>query len=249
MFHALTRSPLFPTGAALALALALAAPAGHAASSQLQAFADSGNVPLAPWHVMGLPHQHKPFTRFAVLDLDGRRALRVEAESSYGLLVHTLHADPAPQNLSWRWRVDEPNLAVDLRSRQGEDSALKVCVLWDMPIERVPFVERQMLRVARGTSDVPLPAASVCYVWDAHLPVGTQLESPFTHRLRFIVLRSGDDSLQHWVSERRDIAADFFALFGAETDALPALIGVAVGADADNTHGHSLGWVAEMVLD
>ncbi len=231
------------------LLVALAAAASGAAPPPLQPFASSGSAPLAPWRVLGLPHQHKPFTRFTVTTLDGHQALRVEADSSYGLLVHTLHENPVPRYLSWLWRVDELNPDVDLRRRSGEDSALKVCVLWDMAIDRVPFFERQILRVARATSDVPLPAASVCYVWDAHLPVGTQLDSPFTHRLRFIVLRSADDALHQWAAERRDIGADFQALFGHETSSLPALIGVAVGADADNTHGHSLGYAAQMVLE
>lgn len=212
-------------------------------------FAASGSTPGAPWRVVGLPHQSKPFTRFAVVDLDGHRALRVEADASYGNLVHPLETAEALHHLAWQWRVDEPNPAADLRSRQGDDIALKVCTLWDLPIERVPFFERQVLRLARAHAGEALPAATVCYVWDAHLPPGTELPSPFTRRLRYVVLRSGGDPIHAWTSERRDIAADFMRLFGAETPELPVLLGIAVGADADNTRGHSLAHATDLVLE
>jgi len=195
-----------------------------------------------------LPRQTKPFTRFSVVDLDGHRALRVEADSSYGNLVHPLHLTVSHGHLAWQWRVDEPNRAVDLHARRGDDTALKVCVLWDMPIDRVPFFERQVLGFMRARAGDPLPAATVCYVWDAHLPVGTELDSAFTRRLRYIVLRSGQDPLHEWTAERRDLAADYLKLFGSEFDHLPPIIGVAVGADADNTRGHSLGHAADVVL-
>jgi hypothetical protein len=230
------------------LSCLLAAPL-MASGAVLQPFAGSGSAPAAPWRVVGLPGQTKPFTRFSVVDLDGLHALRVEADSSYGNLVHPLHLAQPPHHLAWTWRVDEPNPAADLHAREGEDIAMKVCTLWDLPLDRVPFFERQMLRVARSRSGEPIPAATVCYVWDAHLPPGTELVSPFTGRLRFLVLRSEGDALHHWEHERRDIAADFMKLFGKEAAELPALVGVAVGADADNTHRHSVGHAAELQLE
>jgi hypothetical protein len=219
-----------------------------AAGNQLQPYAAAGSAPAAPWHSAGLPQQAKPFTKFSVVELDGKRALRVEAVESYGNLVHSLQIEKATQKLSWRWRVEVLNTAANLRVKEGDDSALKVCALWDLPLENVPFVERQIMRIARAKTAEPLPAATVCYVWDARLAEGTELDSPYTHRLRYVVLRSGDKP-QQWLSERRDIGADFLKLFGSESATLPPLIGIAVGADADNTHGRSLGYVADLLLE
>ena len=42
---------------------------------------------------------------------------------------------------------------------------------------------------------------------------------------------------------------DFRKLFGTEIESLPPIIGIAVGADADNTHGHSLAHVADLLLE
>lgn len=231
--------------AALPLAAALHV---QAEGPLLQPLGAAGEPPPAPWHRAGLPHQRKPFTQFSVVDLDGRRALRIEADSSYGNLVHALRVDAGALKLSWQWRVDQLLEAADLRQKSGDDIAAKVCVFFDEPMAQVPFVERQLLRMARAASDEPLPAATVCYVWDAHLPEGSALYNAYTHRVRYIVVHSGPAQLRRWVAERRDVAADFLLLFGDESPQVPAIVGVGVGADADNTHGRSLAYVADLVL-
>lgn len=239
----MTRSPsrLYRLLAAFGL---LASPIIAAAA--LQPFAGSGSEPAPPWRVVGLPRQAQPVTGFSIVELEGRQALRVAAQASYGNLVHPLRLASPPAHLAWNWRVDRPNTAADLRRRDGDDSALKVCTLWDMPLRQVPFFERQLLRLARSRTNEPLPSATVCYVWDSKLPRDTELVSTYTGRLRYLVLRGAGDPLQRWAQERRDIAADFLRLFGADTNRLPPLVGVAVGADADNTRMHSLGHLADL---
>lgn len=206
--------------------------------------------PPSPWRVAGLPKQRKPFTRFDIMPLDGRQVLRVQADGSYGNLVHELpHTVPAPgSRLRWRWRLDQPLLDADLRLRSGDDTALKVCLLFDMPVENLGFVDRQMLRLARSASGEHLPAATLCYVWDHALPPGTLLNNAYTSRLRVLVLDSGEQRLGQWVSHQRDVAADFRLAFGRESATLPPLEAVLIGADADNTGGQSRAYVGDVTL-
>ena len=214
----------------------------------LHAFGSMGSEPSPPWRVIGLPKQGKPFTTFSIAELDGKPALKVEADKSYGNLVEPLKWLSASAHLSWRWRVDQLLPAADLRVKEGDDTAIKVCVMFDLPIDNLSFGDRMVLRVARSQTDDVLPGATVCYVWDAHLPVGTTMPSPFTSRLRYMVLESGSARRGQWVDERRDVAADFLRLFGDESKTVPTIVGVAVGADADNTQGHSVAYVRELVL-
>jgi Protein of unknown function (DUF3047) len=83
-------------------------------------------------------------------------------------------------------------------------------------------------------------------VWDHLLPRDTLLDNAFTRRLRFIVLRSAQDGLAQWKSERRDIAADFRRAFGDELAELPAVTAVFIGADSDNTHADTIAFVAAL---
>ena len=244
------------TAALLAASLLWPAPAaaqaGEApATARLVPWPASGASAPAPWRPAGLPRQKAPFTAFSIVTLDGRRALRIEAENSYGNLLHPLRVDAAAaRHLSWRWQVERLNEAADLHQRGGDDTTIKLCALFDLPLDKVPFVERQVLRAARSMTDDLVPAASICYVWDDRLPVGTELPSAFTGRLRYVVLQSGSSRVGQWVSERRDLVADFQRLFGKESGGqVPPLIGIAVGADADNTRQRSVAHVADLLLE
>jgi len=245
------RRPLAGAGLVLGLGLGLWLTPGlvGAGGPLLVQPAGPGDVPPAPWHLVGLPQQSKPFSKFSVVNLDGQRALRVEAQASYGNLVHPVLENPGAHRLSWRWRLDEPIPGADLRRKDGDDSPIKVCALFDLATSAVPFVERQVLRVARLRSGETLPAASVCYVWDARLAPGTVLDNAFTRRVRMVVLRGPESPLHSWVSEQRDVWADFKRLFGDEAGEVPPLVGIAIGADADNTQGHSLAHVGSITLE
>ncbi len=209
----------------------------------------SGNEPPAPWRAVGLPGQKEVATRFDRVEIEGRRVLRLQADRSYGNLLHALAPGDSGRWLSWRWRVDEPNVRTDLRSKSGDDAAVKICVLFDLPASAVPFFERQLLRLARQRSQEPVPAATLCYVWDNQLPAGTELDNPYSRRLRLIVLRGQGTPVAAWQQERRDVRADFLRLFGDEASEVPTIVAIGVAADADNTRGRSLAYVADLMFE
>ena len=225
----------------------------------------SGAAP-APWRVAGLPGQSKssapavPTTRFDITPLDTRQVLRMQTDASYGNLVHALPgiALASGTQLRWSWRLDKPLPNADLRQKRGDDSPLKVCLLFDVPLAKLSFLDRNMLSFARSVSGEKLPSATLCYVWDHLLPAGTVLSNAYTSRVRMIVLDSGDKRLGQWVKHQRDVAADFKLAFGSDSssdkstekssDVLPALDGVLVGADSDNAGGQSLAFVGDITL-
>jgi hypothetical protein len=202
----------------------------------------------APWRVVGLPKQDFPLTRFTAETVDGRAAVRIEAERSYGNLVHPVEPPDGGRTLSWTWRLDTPITGADLRRKAGDDAALKVCALFDLPLEALGMIESAKMRMARAVSGEWLPAATLCYVWDPALPVGTLLPNAHSPRLRWIVARGAGTPLGGWQAETRDLHADFLRAFGDEAREVPPLKAIALGADADNTGGRSLGFVAAPAL-
>lgn len=234
---------------ALTLACALGAAATGAAAAELASPIGTGPAPAPPWRVVGLPQQAKPLTQFAVAELDGQRLLRIEADHAYGTLVHDLkHARAG--TLTWRWRVDQAPAGADLHKKSGDDAALKVCAMFDMPLADVPFIERQLLRLASARVGEKLPTATLCYVWDAQLAQGTLLNNAYTRRVRFVVTHGTPG---RWHDERHDLAADFRRAFGDEwhggaSDTTPALAAIVIGADSDNTGTRSLAWLGDLTL-
>lgn len=209
----------------------------------------------AGWVFQGLPDQTLPRTRYDVAVDDGSPVLRVSAEGSYGHLVHTLPVPRPAGLLQWRWRLDQGNPAADLRQRQGDDNPIKVCASFALPPQKVPFFERQLLRLAQTRTGQPLPLATLCYVWDLREAAGVVLDNAYTRRVRLWVLQSGQPAMssggaQAWMAERRDLAADFRIAFGDEWPAsagpVPAVTAVWVSGDADNTGGRSVARVANL---
>lgn len=221
------------------------APPPKADAPALLAPLAADGAPPPPWRVAGLPDQPMPLTRFAVVTLEGRHALRIDAEASYGNLVHPVSGGT---HLSWRWRLEQPIAGADLRRKEGDDAALKVCAMFDLPLDALPFWERQKMRIARAAAGEALPAATLCYVWDPALPAGTVLPNAYTPRLRWLVLQGRGSALGAWQAEARDLQADFRRVFDDTAPPVPPLAAIAVGADADNTGGRSLGFVADLAL-
>ncbi len=217
----------------------------------LQSFANAApGTPPPPWRTVGLMGKKKPVTEFRIVPLDGQAVLSVRTAKSYGTLVHVLpgNVPGASTTLAWSWRLDEPLVGTDLRQKAGDDAALKVCALFDLPLERLGLMERNLLRWARALSGEALPAAVLCYVWDTHLPSGTVLTNAYTARLRYVVVSAADAPLGQWVNQRRNLQQDFLRAFGKESPTVPPLVAVVVGADADNTAGTSQGYLRDLVL-
>jgi hypothetical protein len=202
----------------------------------------------AGWRVVTLPAQKPPVTRYTAERVDGRDAVRVEAAASYGNLVYGLPGVAAPRTLRWAWRMGQPNAAADLRVKSGDDAAVKVCLSFDLPMSAVPFVERQLLRLARSRTGENLPAATLCWVWAGAEERGTRLDNAYSRRVRTIVLRNRSDAPGPWQAESRDVAADFLRAFGDESPTVPPLTAVIVAGDADNTGGRSLAHVTDLAF-
>jgi hypothetical protein len=221
----------------------------HAAAlaQSVAAFSSAPSAqPPPPWRPVGFPKGKIPATQFDLHELGAEKVLRVQADKSYGTLSHAWSG--SAKTLSWRWRVERGLPKADLRTKAGDDSPAKVCVMFDMPLEGLPLGERNKMRFARWFSGEPLPAATLCYAWDHQLPVDTELANPYTQRVRVIVVNSGDAQPGKWHSHTRDVAADFKHAFGHESPTVPAVIAIVVGADADNTQGSSLAYVSDITL-
>jgi len=219
------------------------------AGAALRAFSSAPEgPPPEPWRVVGLPGISKPLTQFDVVQMGPDKVLRVRAERSYGNLTHPLSPPAVAAVLRWRWRLDQALAGADLRIKKGDDTPIKVCALFDMPLDKIGFFERNLLRLARRASGEYLPGATLCYVWDQKLAAGTELPNAFTRRMHYLVLNSASTPLQQWVTHTRDLRADFLRSFGAESDTVPPLLAIVVGADADNTAGSSLAYVGDVSL-
>jgi len=119
--------------------------------------------------------------------------------------------------LRWRWRALTLPTGSNERKKSGDDDVLGMHVIFGgWPIPKV-----------------------IKYIWSETLPVGTELESPFSSKTKMVVLRSGKSQLGEWIYEERDVLADYKRLFG--DDSQPVARGIAILTDSDNTKSEAVG--------
>ncbi|HLD66874.1 MAG TPA: DUF3047 domain-containing protein [Pseudomonas sp.] len=185
----------------------------------------------APWREANIPKLKNP--ERSLLEQDGRRVLRIQADAAAGGLLHPLDlAGDRPWRLSWQWRSERRLEQARFATREGDDYAARVYVLLDYPLDSLPFVARQTLRLARTFYDPDLPAATLSYVWDNRAAPDTHARSAYSEQVEMRVLRGPEAPLGQWLAEDRDLRADAIAAFGS---APQRIIGVVFAVDSDNT--------------
>jgi hypothetical protein len=235
----------------LAFSLLISFAGWGAQAASVEAFSsEPGSQPPKPWQVVGLPERFaKPITQFDLTDVDGAHVLRVKADKSWGSLIHPIIETVKPGTvLRWRWRLEQPLAKTDIHAKATEDSALKVCLSFDMPADNIPGGERLIFKLAQALTKEKIPTATLCYIWGGKETIGYEQASLFTARVRFIVLANESTPLKAWQNKERNVYADFLKAFGQETVAVPALSAIIIGADADNTQGSSYGYVGDVQL-
>ncbi|HET9653071.1 MAG TPA: DUF3047 domain-containing protein [Usitatibacter sp.] len=216
-------------------ALLLAASLAFADTALTPFSASTPGAPLpAPWREQHVARASP--NELALVGDGGVTVLEARAKAAAGAAIHAVSAATEGAALAWRWKIDHVVASADMERRAGDDFAARVYVFFDVPVDTLPFGERVKIRLARLIYGDALPTAALCYVWDNRHAPGTSRWSAYTDRVRMVVLESGNERAGAWVGERRDLAADFRAAFGAQwRGPAPAITGVALGNDTDQT--------------
>lgn len=231
--------------AVIALCAALAFAAVDAIMVGAFSAARPGSTLPEGWAPLGLQNI-KNRTRYALVNDAGKTVLRAESNAAASGLSRKLHADPAEYPLlRWRWKVSNTLKGGDVYKREGDDYPARVYVMFDYPLEKLPFDERRKLRMARALHDPDLPAATLCYVWDSKAPPGTITPSTYTDRVRMVVVESGAARVKRWVDVERDVYQDFRMAFGEDP---PPISAIAVASDTDNTGEAVTAWYGDISL-
>ena len=164
-------------------------------------------------------------TRYTFDEKSGRRALFADSRGAASGLYREIQVDLRRTPwLHWSWRVDRVLDGVDERTKAGDDYPARVYVV-----------------VSGGAAF--WKTRSLVYVWSSHQPVGATWNNAFTSNARVMALRSGTRDAGQWVSEKRDLRADFRQLFGEEIAQIDA---VALMTDTDNSGQSATAWYGDI---
>lgn len=162
----------------------------------------------------------KGHTTYRIVAMDGQLAIQATGAGGAGGMIRRVQGHRTGcSHLDWVWRLERLQPSADLSRKDRDDVAASVFVLFGDP----------------GFLSSPTAVPTIRYVWTTrtHAP-DTVIANPYMPGLvKNIVLRVGDGEAGRWLTERRDLVADFRRAFGrAPEDAVGA---VAIFTDNDQT--------------
>jgi len=197
------------------------------------------------WLPLALPG--KKATVYSWTEKDGRPAL--EAASDRSASIWRKKLAPALDRVGevgFSWWVQGLIPGADVSNIDHEDAVARVIFGFSGDVDKLPLRTRMKFELAQALTGEAPPYATLMYVWDSKLPVGTVVINPRSDRIRKIVVDSGPAELHRWRDHRRDLAADFRLAFGEEPGPLTS---IAVMTDSDNSKGSARTWYGPVELD
>ena len=177
---------------------------------------------LAGW----TPQNFKGSTDYRLVDDNGQTVVKATSNAAASGLVKKIRFDPVTYRyLRWSWKIVHTIKDGDEKSKVGDDYAARLYVI---------FPGRFFWQVR-----------AINYIWANKLPKGESLPNPYTAEDMMLAVESGPSQASQWITEERDILADYRYLFGEDPEEATA---IAIMTDTDNTGGSAVAWYGEIVI-
>jgi hypothetical protein len=204
---------------AAALLSTMAAAGGTAGELAVGRFAAEG---LTGWE----PKEFKGLTEYRLIPENDRIVVKATSRAAASGLVKKISFDPRRYRyLRWSWKIDRTIPAGDETTKAGDDYAARLYVV---------FAGKFFWQTK-----------AINYIWANHLKRGEAIANAYTASAMMVAVQSGSEVAGQWLSEERDIFADYQKLFGTEPGEASA---IAIMTDTDNTGGSATAWYGDITL-
>ena len=196
------------------------------------------------WETVKIPG--KVATEYSLVRVNNRSKLKANAQASASMLRQDLHIEPERLNaLSFSWQIQKLIADADMSQRETEDSPVRLVLAFDGDRSQFSAKNAMLSELSHALTGRPMPYATLMYVWCNQRPVNSVIHNPRTDRIRKIVIESGPQRVNQFISYERNIRADYEKAFGEPPG---ALIGIAIMTDTDNTRSHAQAWYGPISL-
>jgi len=168
----------------------------------------------------------KGATDYTLVKEEGRTVVRaVSSNAASGLIRKISFAPEKYRYLRWSWKISRTIPGGDEKIKSGDDYAARIYLI---------FPGRFFWQTK-----------AINYIWANRLTKGASAVNAFTSNATMIAVESGDAMAGLWLTEQRDIVADYRLLFGSEP---PEGKAIAIMTDTDNTGAGAEAWYGEISL-
>lgn len=195
------------------------------------------------WRVLSLAAAFDK-TNYGLVRTAGTTVVRAQSNDAAAGLGTEHRVDlKAHPILEWRWKVDRLVEDGDVRVKSKEDCSACLFVVFDY--NDLSLVHRLQVVTMRALGYDAVPTRTVTYVWANRADRHTVVPSAYAPWIRQVPLRSGTTHVGTWKTERRNVLADYRAIYG---EAPPPIRGVGIMTDTDNTDGVATAYYGDIVF-
>lgn len=187
---------------------------------------------LSEWEPVNFP-KIKNHSRYSVINEKGKNILQCETDASAsGLILKRTFSIYSYNKLKWKWKISNVYRNADPLKKSGDDYPVRIYILFKYNPDTATIFEKIMYNAAKLIYGEYPPHSSVNYVWSSREIPESLITSPYTERVKMILLEKGESRLNTWVTEEVDILEDYRKAFGKNP---PETASLAIMSDSDNT--------------
>jgi hypothetical protein len=172
--------------------------------------------------------------------------VKAVAESSASGLVREIKINPKEYPIAqWRWKVGNILKKGDVHRKEGDDYPARIYITFEYDTSKLGFFQKtkyEMIKLLYGQYP---PIGAINYIWESKVPRDTMIPNPYTDRVIMIVVESGEEKLNQWASEERNLYEDYKKAFGKDP---PMISGVAMMTDTDNTGESATAYYGDIIF-
>ncbi|MBC2715456.1 MAG: DUF3047 domain-containing protein [Desulfobacteraceae bacterium] len=186
-------------------------------------------------------------TRYMVVEDTHTPVVKAVSDRSASGLIRKIRIDPEQYPvIKWRWKVTNIYQNGDVTQKSGDDYPARIYITFEYNPEKAGFFERAKFSAAKLLYGEYPPSAAINYIWESKAPVGTVVPNPYTDNVQMIVTQSGNEKINTWVEEKRNIFNDYIRAFGKKP---PMISGIAIMTDSDNTGEKAISYFGDIVME
>lgn len=197
---------------------------------------------LGDWQLYTFPYPKiRKHTVYSIETNGSESVLRAKSADAASAIVHAKVFNVAEYpKARWRWKVSNIYRKGDSRAKAGDDYPIRIYLMFEYDPEKAGVGERAAYGLAKMRFGSYPPQSSLCYVWASKEEKDRIITSPYTDRVKMVLLRMGPKDVGTWQEEEVNILEDYRTAFGTDP---PVRARIAIMNDSDNTGESAVSWV------
>jgi hypothetical protein len=187
---------------------------------------------LSEWEPLNFP-KIKKHSSYSIIQERGKSILQCESDgSASGLILKKTFNIYNYNKLKWKWKISNVYTNSDPRQKSGDDYPVRVYIIFKYNPERAALYEKTKYNAAKLIYGEYPPHSSVNYVWSSKVIPERTITSPYTSRVKLMLLQKGGEKVNTWITEEVNMLEDYKKAFGENP---PETASLAIMCDSDNT--------------